>query len=147
LGCHDKDIPKVPKDTWPQGCSFSLNGIYRMSDCAVVPTRFVGESFPLCVVQAAQEDLPIIATDHGEIKAMLTRGKTVAGELIDFDANTTKFGESLLSAMETVYTNDAHRAKLVSNLSKVKEKFEMSKMIAKYEAAYDKASETYYNAR
>jgi len=145
----EKAVKKIRKNDSISylGYESEINGIYRMSDCAVVPTRFVGESFPLCVVQAAQEDLPIIATDHGEIKAMLTRGKTVAGELIDFDTNTTKFGESLLSAMETVYTNDAHRAKLVSNLSKVKEKFEMSKMIAKYEAAYDKASETYYNAR
>ena len=45
-----------------------INGLYRISDCAVVPTRFKGESYPLIIIQAMQEGLPIIATDIGEIK-------------------------------------------------------------------------------
>ena len=129
------------------GYQSEINGIYRMSDCAVVPTRFVGESFPLCIVQAVQERLPIIATDHGEIKSMLSKGKVLAGELIDFEKSDTKFSNALLASMDKVYTKKSYRSKLIANLSKIKEKFEMSKMITKYESAYADAGEKYHNAK
>ena len=127
------------------GYESEINGIYRMSDCAVVPTRFVGESFPLCVVQAIQENLPIIATDHGEIKSMLSKGSLVAGELIEFNKNTTKFGNDLLASMDKVYTNKKYRTRLVANLSKIQDKFAMSRMISKYEAAYAEATQKHHD--
>ena len=144
----EKAVKKIRKNDSISylGYESEINGIYRMSDCAVVPTRFVGESFPLCVVQAIQENLPIIATDHGEIKSMLSKGPLVAGELIAFNKNTTKFGDDLLSSMEKIYTNKSYRTRLVANLSKIKDKFAMSRMISRYEAAYAETKQRYYDA-
>jgi glycosyltransferase involved in cell wall biosynthesis len=66
------------------GYQSCINAIYRMSDCAFVPTRFGGESFPLCVIQALQEGTPVLGNDVGEIRDMLTGPNGVAETMARF---------------------------------------------------------------
>lgn len=85
------------------GYQAEINGLYRMSDCALVPTRFHGESFPLVVVQALQEGLPVIATNIGEIAAMITDdGGRVAGRLVPESQNDDQFVTALVDAMRSM---------------------------------------------
>ena len=60
-----------------------IHGLYRISDCAILPMRFRGESFPLALIQAMQTGTPVIATDVGEIRNMLVREERQAGVVID----------------------------------------------------------------
>src|SRR5579859_3886786 len=53
------------------GYQARIHGLYRISDVAIVPTRFAGESYPLCIIQALQVGTPVIASDVGEIGNML----------------------------------------------------------------------------
>jgi glycosyltransferase involved in cell wall biosynthesis len=99
------------------GYQSRISGLYRISDCAIVPTRFIGESFPLCIIQAMQVGTPIIATKIGEIEAMVARPGRVAGILIENENIDDAFVKSLKAAMqvmleESARTNFAKAAKL-----------------------------------
>ena len=114
LLCGDGDDIKSYKDNYENhekitflGYQSKINGLYRLSDCAIVPTRFEGESYPLCIIQAFQEGVPVIGTDIGEIKSMLTydnydSGTTVntAGIILPNLRNTKDFIEALADAMK-----------------------------------------------
>jgi len=77
-----------------------IHGIYRLSDVALVPTRFTGESYPLCLIQAMQVGVPAIATDNGEIASMMTRNGKNAGILIPNIADDDEFITVLCGTME-----------------------------------------------
>lgn len=81
------------------GYQSCINGLYRISDCALVPTRYDGESFPLCIIQALQEGLPIISTDIGEIRSMLKKGPLKAGILLENVRNTSDYTDLLKEAI------------------------------------------------
>jgi glycosyltransferase involved in cell wall biosynthesis len=45
---------------------------YAMADVGLLPSRFKGESFPLAVIECLMAGRPVIASDVGEIRSMLT---------------------------------------------------------------------------
>jgi glycosyltransferase involved in cell wall biosynthesis/SAM-dependent methyltransferase len=55
---------------------------YAMSDMAILPSTFSGESFPMTLVEAILVGKPAIATDLGEIRSMLTSESGVAGAVL-----------------------------------------------------------------
>ncbi len=77
-----------------------INGAYAISDVAILPSRFEGESFPLTLIQAMHMGAPIIATDIGEIRKMLTAGEKTAGILVPNNAAddifTTEFSNAMI---------------------------------------------------
>jgi len=81
------------------GFQKEIHGIYRISDVALAPTRFSGESFPLCLIQAMQVGTPIIATDIGEIKSMILSDSHSAGVIVPFSADTEAYIENVTDAM------------------------------------------------
>lgn len=92
------------------GFQAEINGLYRMSDCALVPTRFHGESFPLVVVQAMQEGAPVVATDIGEIAAMVTDEEgRVAGVLVPYASEDDRYIGSLVDAMRSMADTQLRR--------------------------------------
>jgi glycosyltransferase involved in cell wall biosynthesis len=76
-----------------------IHGIYKLSDVAILPSRFPGESYPLTLIQAMQVGRAIIATDIGEIKNMLGDNGCAAGITIEFTRNDTFFIRELAQAM------------------------------------------------
>ncbi|MCK9236795.1 MAG: glycosyltransferase [Thiopseudomonas sp.] len=97
--CYESIHGSNPKITF-LGFQSHINGLYRISDCAIVPTRFAGESYPLCIIQALQEGLPVISTDVGEIRSMLTAASgKIAGRVLPNERNTSVFIQLLADAM------------------------------------------------
>ncbi|MEN3931049.1 glycosyltransferase [Microvirga sp. W0021] len=86
------------------GFQKQVQGIYRLSDCALLPTRFPGESFPLTLIQAMQVGKPVIATDIGEIASMLHEGEEQAGMTVqllqDDDAFISEVSEAMLAVLD-----------------------------------------------
>lgn len=120
----------------PEGISFlgyqsCINGLYRISDCVMLPTRFDGESFPLCIIQALQEGKPVIATDIGEIRNMLTCDTGVSGIVLDNIRNSEQFFEHLASAMDQMLDSEA-RARWAAVSADLAERFDMGKMTDRY---------------
>lgn len=91
------------------GYQSRIDGLYRISDCAIAPTRFAGESFPLCLIQALQTGTPVIATDVGEIRGMVVQSDSVAGVVLEPIRDTEAFIEGLEIAMVTMLDPSARR--------------------------------------
>lgn len=113
-----------------------INGLYRISDVAIVPTRFAGESYPLCIIQALQEGVPVIATDIGEISNMLTddSGRT-AGEVLPLIRDTSEFSRALSDAMERMF-DSVHYQNCAMVAETLGSKYSMNVMTKKYELIY-----------
>lgn len=56
--------------------------IFAVSQLCLLPTYYQSESAPLCIIEAMMCGLPVIATDIGDIREMLTYGDSVAGKII-----------------------------------------------------------------
>ncbi len=72
---------KVPPFVHLEGFRSNTRDYFAMADAGLLPTRFSGESFPLVIIDCLLSGRPIIATDIGEIRRMLTSDKGPAGEL------------------------------------------------------------------
>jgi glycosyltransferase involved in cell wall biosynthesis len=131
--------------TW-LGFQTAINGLYRISDCAVVPTRFPGESNPLCLIQAIQDGLPVIATDIGEIRNMLTLEGEVCGILLEEKRDTAAFTADLQAAMADVLGGE-RRAELAAQSRRLAAKFDITRMVGEYQAVFDAARDALRHAR
>ncbi len=92
------------------GYQSCIDGLYRLSDCAIVPTRFAGESFPLCLIQALRVGTPVVATRIGSIAEMVGVGDAAAGVLIEPLRDTEELALSLAQGMETMLDADLRAA-------------------------------------
>lgn len=118
------------------GYQSRINGIYRISDCAIVPSRFDGESAPLCIIQAMQEGLPVIATDIGEIRNMICSPSGNSGILIPNQRNSSQFFVSLKNAMKAMLDLEV-RIELGRNATTLAKRFTLEKMTSKYLEIYE----------
>ena len=64
------------------GFSQDVYSYFAAADLALLPSRFRGESFPLVILEAFAVNTPVIATDIGEFRNMLTTPQGFAGEII-----------------------------------------------------------------
>ncbi|WP_424813617.1 glycosyltransferase [Roseococcus sp. YIM B11640] len=113
-----------------------VHGVYRLADCAILPTRFQGESYPLTLVQAMQTGRPIIATDIGEIAEMLLQGDRAAGLLVPYDRDDDRFIAQVAEAMLAM-TDDAVRQVYGSNAREMGAAYAMDNVAAAYVQSYE----------
>jgi glycosyltransferase involved in cell wall biosynthesis len=118
------------------GLQHRIHGLYRMSDVALAPTRFRGESFPLCLIQAMQVGTPVISTDIGEIRTMLESGTAPSGIILPNLDDDSAFVAEIVDAMER--TIDPHlRARLAEGARLLGADYRMDALAAKYLALYE----------
>ncbi|WP_171060630.1 glycosyltransferase family 4 protein [Poseidonocella sp. HB161398] len=131
---HEEDSPHITF----LGYQSLVNGIYRISDCAILPTRYPGESNPLCLIQAAQEGLPMISSDMGEIPNMLTIDSRIGGIIVPVERGTEAFTEKFAAAMERMLDAGTRRD-FAADSAKISEKYSTDVMIDRYLEAYGAA--------
>jgi len=129
-----KEIGAIDPTIHMLGFVSEIHSLYRMSDVALIPTRFPGESFPLCLIQALQVGVPCVATDIGEIKNMCCEDGINAGLLVDNTSDDNQFVSSIVRAMEIVLNDDVRFA-LSNNAALLGEKYDME-VLAEYYANY-----------
>jgi len=113
----------------------TIHGVYRISDVALVPTRYLGESFPLCLIQAMQEGVPAIATDVGEIKAMLLDEDMTTGLILPNVDDDDIYSNTLAEAMGVILDTDT-RAKLAVNARALGSSFSIDALAGDYFSLY-----------
>lgn len=91
------------------GFQLRIHGLYRMTDVAVVPSRFAGESYPLCVIQALQVAVPVIATDVGEIASMLQNDGVAGGIIVKCIRDDKRFEMRFTRAMQDLLDDDRRK--------------------------------------
>ena len=119
------------------GFQTEIGGLYRMSDCALLPSRFQGESFPLSLIQAMQAGTPIVTTRIGDIPAMTTMGKRSAGLLIapvdDDDAFTAELRDAMVAMLD-----DDFRRRRAADAKAIAARYSMAKMAESYIAVFER---------
>lgn len=101
-----------------------VQGIYRLANIALLPTRFLGESFPLTLTEAFLVRRPAIATDIGMIPQMIRSTAGPCGYTVPFSDDKDKYIEDLADAMVSAATDSAI-AKLGANAFKSTKGFRM----------------------
>ena len=102
---------------------------------ALVPTRFPGESYPLCLIQAMQVGVPAIATDTGEIANMMHSDGRKAGLLLPYLEDDAAFVGVLVETMEQML-DPALRAGLAAEAAILGEDYAMDRLAEDYVAIY-----------
>lgn len=97
-----KNIAAVDPTIHFLGFISEVHGLYRLSDVALLPSRYPGESFPLSLIQAFQVGIPCIATNVGEIKSMTTYDTKQAGIIFNPIDDTEIFVDELSRMMEKI---------------------------------------------
>ena len=119
------------------GYQSCISGLYRMTDCALVPTRFPGESFPLCIIQALQAGTPVVATRIGEIEQMLVQTEGVAGILLKNTPDSRAFTEELYEAMR-IMLSENERASYAQVAASAGRNYDMQGVACQYLAIYER---------
>ncbi len=130
-----RDIAGANPDIHFLGFDNAVHGIYRLSDVALVPTRFSGESYPLCLIQAMQVGIPAIATDTGEISNMLRKNGHEAGLVIPYLAEDQAFIKALVDAMSQML-DEKLRKSLAKGASILGLGFDMDRLAGDYISLY-----------
>jgi glycosyltransferase involved in cell wall biosynthesis len=114
-----------------------ISGIYRLSDCALLPSRFRAESFPLTLIQAMQAGTPIIATSVGEIERMMVADGLRAGLVIDPHDEDEVFVPALTSAILAM-GDDGFRGCRAADAARLGQNFEMNNVTESYKQIYQR---------
>lgn len=112
-----------------------VHGLYRISDVALLPSRYPGESFPLSLIQAFQAGVPCIATDVGEIKRMTKIGSREAGLIFQPTDDTEVFVDELSQTMEKIL-DESSRAELREAASRLGKSFDINELASEYLKEY-----------
>ncbi|WP_162924573.1 glycosyltransferase [Rubrobacter indicoceani] len=118
------------------GYQSRIDGLYRLSDVALVPTRFAGESYPLCITQALQTGTPVISTKIGEIESMMDGTDGPGGILLDYERDTGLYIERLEEAMSRMMDGET-REKYARLAGRKGETFSMEKVAKDYVRLYE----------
>ncbi|QIG48825.1 methyltransferase domain-containing protein [Nordella sp. HKS 07] len=113
-----------------------VHGVYKLTDVALLPTRFPGESYPLCLIQAMQMGLPCVATDIGDIRSMVELEDGAAGEIIPYSSDDGAYLDALVASMEKML-DPKHRARLAANARKSAIRFDIDVLASRYRNLYD----------
>lgn len=117
------------------GYQSHVQGLFRLGDVAILPTRFAGESCPFCIIEALKTGTPVIATRVGEIPNLLDGPEGLAGILIEHHRDTELFIEGLKNAMSEVL--DSSKRQQYARAAVVQGKtFSMDKVARDYAAFY-----------
>ncbi|WCK78149.1 glycosyltransferase family 4 protein [Agrobacterium fabrum] len=112
-----------------------VHGLYRLSDVALLPSRYPGESFPLSLIQAFQVGVPCIATDVGEIKRMTTHDARQAGIIFKPTDDTEMFVDELSETMEKIL-DESLREELRKTAISLGKCFDINQLASEYLMEY-----------
>jgi glycosyltransferase involved in cell wall biosynthesis len=112
---------------------------FAAADLGFLPSRFKGESFPLSVIECLMAGTPVLASDIGEIRDMLTHPEGgLAGGLFSLSDWTLPIheGASMIArfATDTTFYADAQK-----RVPEVAARFDIATVVDEYETIYARA--------
>jgi glycosyltransferase involved in cell wall biosynthesis len=108
---------------------------FATSDLGFLPSRFVGESFPLVLIDCFYSNRPVLAANIGEVKNMISTSKGPAGsvfDLEDWEVPVRKVAELIVTYIENkdLYLEHLERVPVAAA------KFDPAALLKNYEAVY-----------
>ncbi|MCC3246487.1 glycosyltransferase [Methylocystis sp. WRRC1] len=117
------------------GYQREVMAFYDMCDCALLPTRFAGESYPLTIVEAIMKYKPVISTDIGELRLMVEANNITAGILVPNLEDDDTFVAKLAEAMRAMLDADNY-VRFSRGAQEMSAKYDFAKLVRDYEATY-----------
>ena len=119
------------------GFRSNVKDYFYSSDLAILPSKFKGESYPIVLIEALVSGIPVIASDIGEIRTMMTfdENDEVSGSIIklkNWKINEKEWCDEILRFVQD--KNYYNSKKKISQL--VAEKFSPQKISVEYEEVF-----------
>ncbi len=128
----------VPDHVHLLGFKPNVCDYFATADIGLLPSKFRGESFPLVLLECLHAGRPMIATNLGEIRNMLSTNGGLAGDV--FDLKNGKIPIGRLAEILSKYATDKNYLDEKRALAKeAVRKFDIELMIDRYEDVYSQA--------
>jgi len=114
------------------GFQANLSEWIYMFDAGLLPTYFQSESQPLIIIEFLAHNKPVIATDIGDIRTMLIRGKKRAGILLPLVDGTIQVDDLFLAMKRFVYNEDHIYDRLKDNCEELFSPYDMKTCAESY---------------
>jgi glycosyltransferase involved in cell wall biosynthesis len=114
----------------------NIRDYFSASDLGFLPSRFKGESAPLVLIDCLLAGKPVLASNIGEIQAMLSTPFGLAGELFDlveWEINVPALAEKIV----TLANDQVGYQSIFGCVSAAAVKFEVETMVQKYVDVYE----------
>ncbi|PTR09612.1 glycosyltransferase involved in cell wall biosynthesis [Nitrosospira sp. Nsp5] len=117
------------------GFRANIRDYFATSDLGFLPSRFLGESFPLVLIDCLHSNRPMLASNVGEIKRMMSTSSGPAGTVFDLEnwnIPITNVAEIIATYAEekNLYLDHLHRVPVAAA------KFDPAILLKNYEAVY-----------
>ena len=113
----------------------NVRDFFAVADAGLIASRFKGESCPLVLIECLSVGKPVVSTDIGEVKNMLTTDSGLAGvlhTLSDWTVDVQRLSEIILKL-----ANDRDEYQQICNrVPEAASKFDPDKMIDNYINVY-----------
>ena len=96
---------------------------------------FKGESFPLVVIECLHAGRPVLATDIGEVKEMLSTPEGLAGEVLELRKGKIEV-KDLAQAIIRFVTDEDYYLEKKQLVPLARKKFDLERMLQEYEEVY-----------
>lgn len=131
---------QLPKDLFSEvknvdfiGETLEYELILNQCDICLHPSFLREESMPFAIITFLALGKPVIASDIGEIRWMMTFEDELAGELIDLDGKTGRVNPNQLASQMELYINNLERINRKSEIAnQAFSKFDISTTGRKY---------------
>ncbi|CAN5251213.1 hypothetical protein BH10PSE19_BH10PSE19_07870 [soil metagenome] len=117
------------------GFQANIRDYFATADLGFIPSRFMGESFPLVLIDCLHAGRPVLASNIGEIANMLRTNEGWAGEL--FNLENWQIPVDELGTIIAQLAEDKQRYDLLAQqVPTAAAKFDLEKMVGQYERVY-----------
>lgn len=118
------------------GFRSNIRDFFAMSDMGLIASRFKGESYPLVLIDCLHTGKPVLATDIGEIRNMLSTGDGLAGAIIELEDWTLPV-HAMATSIVQLANDKANYQTLLSRVAHAAAKFDLDVMTDKYVDVYE----------
>ncbi len=132
---YDRLAPSAPAHVHFAGFRANTRDYFAMADLGLLPSRFRGESFPLVLIDCLNAGRPMLASNLGEVRAMLSTPDGLAGEVFDL-ADWQVPVEALAERIAALAVTPGLLARMTARVAVACAKFDPDRMRDAYDAVY-----------
>ena len=134
---YDRLKGQVPTFVHLEGFRSNTRDYFATADAGLLPSRFKGESFPLVIIDCLHAGRPVIASDLGEIRYMLTTPDGVAGAMFALDDWQVPV-DQLALIIADLARNRSLLDKMTALVPEAAKRFDPDLMRDRYDAVYQR---------
>lgn len=125
------------------GLQNNVRPFIKASDVFLLPSRFKGESFPLSIIDSIFCSVPIVASDLGEVRSMLTLSDgRMIGSAIPLNDDGSLPVDKFVKAV-SYWLNPESRKTCIEGFVELQKRYSISTVAERYEEIYRLAQREY----